>query len=578
MSSPSIDKASENQSIDWKWLALPAFLYILLIALTEPPFIGDTPFYAGQLAAAPGLSSPVLWEFGHILWRPIGFILSPLFQAAIPDHIAWTHELKISYGLICLTVLSGLISTVLIYDLSRRILRHPLWAMLPVFVLVCGDAFLSYSHSGMPYIPAVAALTGGLWLQLVPKADQRGGQVTLLWSSACLFGIACLLWFPFVFVLPAAVCARKFVPLRNGGRWEWTQAFAVLVIAGGVVTAGVVTAAFMAGVHSISGFRLWMSAASHEWHQNRQWLRAVSGCPRLLIDLARDGINLKRFTFKDPYNPVSAAVIVRLMLWKIGLFYAFLAAVAVLAWTSARTRPVLILAAFAGLPLLAFAVLLFEPSSPERFLPVLPFLLLAVAAAWAVAPTPGMKTKWLRGVIVVFVLALPVMNWPGFAGSFSPESRQAHARLDDLRKSAQPDDVLVTINLQDPVIQLIDQSLFDSANRPAPFRNHWLITIAAEHAHLWRQQFAAFVLQNWRENRNVWVTKGAVADRPDPDARWVEGDNPAVHWKDIATFFRSIQFDQQTARPDGFLRMRRSSELEDRLARLSGEAAGQTGY
>jgi len=43
---------------------------------------------------------------------------------------------------------------------------------------------------------------------------------------------------------------------------------------------------------------------------------------------------------------------------------------------------VLMLAALAGLPLLVFAVFLFEPSSPERFLPGLPFLLFAMAAGW----------------------------------------------------------------------------------------------------------------------------------------------------------------------------------------------------
>ena len=96
-------------------------------------------------------------------------------------------------------------------------------------------------------------------------------------------------------------------------------------------------------------------------------IRAISGCPRLLIDLGRDGIYLKRFTFKDPYNPVSAAAILRLTLWKIGIFYIFVAALAWLAWSSVRARPVLALAVLAVVPLLLFAVLIFEPSSPKDF-------------------------------------------------------------------------------------------------------------------------------------------------------------------------------------------------------------------
>ncbi len=569
MSASLIQPTATNQAIEWKWLALPALLYILLIALTHPPFIGDTPLYAGELAAASGISTPALWEFGHILWRPLGFLLSPLFLSAIPDSIAWTPVLKISYGLICLTVVSGLICTVLIYDLSRRFISRPILAMVPVLIFLFGDSFLSYSQSGVSYVPALAALLGGLWVQLTaPRVDWK-----TLGVSACLYGLACLFWFPFVFVLPAAACARTLSGLHKEDRWSWMHILSTLVIASVVLTAGVSFAALMAGVHSIATFRVWMSASSHEWHQNRQWVRAISGCPRLLIDLGRDGIYLKRFTFHDPYNPVSAAAIVRLTLWKIGFFYVFVVSLAALAWSSPRSRPVLALAALAGLPLLLFAVLLFEPSSPERFMPALPFLLLALAAGWT---SPAPLAKWLRAIIWVFIVALPVMNWPSFAGSFSEESRRTHARLDDIRKVAGPEDVLVTVNLQDPVIQLIGQNLFDPANRPMPFRSRWLVNVAGEKVALWRQDFATAVLQNWRENREVWVTKDALAGSPQENSSWVEGDNPVLHWKDIESFFNTLEWDEKTSRPDGFVRLHRSPQMQDRFARLSnGEAPSQ---
>jgi hypothetical protein len=565
MTAPLLEPTAARQPFDWKWLALPVLLYILSIAFTQPPFIGDTPLYMGQIATAHDFTAPALWEFGHILWRPLGFLLSPLFLALTPDSIAFTRELKIAFGLISLNIVSGLISTVLMFDLSRRFMSRPILATLPVLVFVWSDSFLSYSHSGVSYVPALTALLAGIWVQLTaPRVEPK-----MLWASSCLFGIACLLWFPFVFVVPAAACGRKLAGLRESD-WDWSRVFATLVISGAVVTVGVGAAAFMAGVRSFSEFNTWRNAASHDWDQNRQLIRAISGCPRLLIDLGRDGTYLKRFTFKDPYNPVSAAAILRLTLWKIIFFYLFVASIALLAWTSRRARPTLALAALAGVPLLVFAVFLFEPSSPERFLPGLPFLLLAMAAGW---DSPAGSAKWLRGIVLLFLLALPIMNWPSFGTS--SHSLGAHARLADLRQSAGPDDVLVTINLQDPVIQLIDQDLFDPANRPKPLRNKWLINPAAGNVALWRQNFAAFVLANWRENRDVWVTKSALRDRPEESSYWVEGDNPAVHWKDIESFFKTISFDRSTARPDGFLRISRSTELQNRLTQVSGELVEQ---
>ena len=188
-----------------------------------------------------------------------------------------------------------------------------------------------------------------------------------------------------------------------------------------------------------------------------------------------------------------------------------------------------------------------------------------------------MKAKWLRGIIYLFILALPIINWPTLGGSFSEESRRTHVRLQDLRKTAGSEDVLMTISLQDPLVQLIDQNLFDPANRPAPFRNHWLINIASEHVSLWRQQFAAFVLEQWGRNREVWVTKGALRDRPDQDSMWVEGDNPGVYWRDIPSFFKTLEVDRQTDGADGFVRIHRSPEMQDRLAKLSAVASGQLG-
>jgi hypothetical protein len=570
---PTVDQPSFGRI----WFGLPILLYVLSIVVTRSPFVADTPVYASQISAAHGLGSPVLWEFGHVLWRPIGFVLSPLFLAAIPDVLAWTAELKISYGLILLSKLGGLISVVLMSDLSRRLVRHPVWALIPVIIFVWGDAFLGYCQSGAPYIPALSLLIAGVWVQLV---SVRISWQMLLLAAGCI-GLACLLWIPFIFVIPAAACARMLMDFRKTGRCGGLHVFETMAIAGAMVALGVGGAAFIAEVRSAVMFKEWLRSSSHDMHQNRQWLRAISGCPRLLIDLGHDGGTiLKRYAFKDPYSPVSAAMVVRLTLWKIPFFYLFVASTIALISASRHAMATLGLVTLGGLPLLMFSVLWFEPSSAERFLPALPFLVLAIAAGWG-ATGPGVlmggRLKWVKGFICFFGMAISVLNWSSFVGSVSAADRQAHARLKDLRKVAEPDDVLVSSNLNDPVIQLIDQRLFDPANRPVPFRNSWLINIAAGNVSAWRQQFARLVLENWREHRAIWVTKGALATCPDENAYWVERENPAVSWKDVQSFFSSIRFDRSTSLPDGFVRVLRSNDTEEQFAKISGEAGPQSG-
>lgn len=294
-------------------------------------------------------------------------------------------------------------------------------------------------------------------------------------------------------------------------------------------------------------------------------MRAVSGCPRLLIELGSTGTLLKRFTFKDPYNPVSAAL-VRLVLWRIVVFYMFAASAVLLALRSPRGRPFLWLLALAGLPMLYFAIFLFEPSSPERFLPVLPFLLLTISASWDAA---GKFANALRSVIVLFACLLPIINWPSFAGRFSTEGGRAHAQLDEFRRNARPNDILATVLLQEPVNALVNQDLFDPINRPAPARTFWMVNVADARAARWREDFASLVRQTWHEGNSVWIVKSALVEHPDPRSAWVEGDNPTVHWAEIPAFLRTLSYDAETPGSGGFARIRRSLENEAALDRVN---------
>src|SRR6266550_6632519 len=61
--------------------ALCVLLYLLAAFFTGSYFMGDTVDYAQAIVAHAAGRDYFFWEFGHLLWRPLGFAL---FQIAAP--------------------------------------------------------------------------------------------------------------------------------------------------------------------------------------------------------------------------------------------------------------------------------------------------------------------------------------------------------------------------------------------------------------------------------------------------------------------------------------------------------------
>jgi hypothetical protein len=539
------------------WWLVPVALFVISMALTEPPFAGDSIIYVNQIAAVRDGTAPqaTLWEFGHILWRPVAYALSGLFVSFIPNAIAWTPWLKIMSGMILMNLLGGLLATVLIYAFSLRFSGSVVAAIVASVLWVWGDAVLAYSQTGAPYIVAVAILLAGLWWQ----AGERPGNVA---GPAFLFGLTALFWFPFAVAIPAASCAARFLAFPGSTRrkMSWPECLLSAVISGAVVLAGVGAAAWLAGVRSEPELVAWAVSAGHGMQQNRRWIRAVSGFPRLLIDPGPDGVYLKRFVLHDPYYPVSAIGVLRHSLWKVGVFYAFAASLALLVWQSAARRSSVLLAIAAAAGIFA-AVVVFEPSSPERLLPVLPFFLIALSAAW------NSQWRWaaaLRVAIGGFAALLVILNLPAFEWGHSAEHRQAEIQLEEFRQHAKPQDLMLVATMFEPTVRLM-LNPFEPINRDGAIHCAWILDPIRKDAADWRRKAADEILANWQSGNDVWVTTAALAERPDASSQWVEGDNPAVHWREVPAFFNGLEFDPGTS-VSGFERLLPSPGNRERLA------------
>jgi hypothetical protein len=541
------------------WLLVAAALYVASVAATVSPFRGDALFYISDaLAVRAGTGhAESLWEFGHLLWRPLIYISSPFLLKLSPGGVAWSPNLKVLYGLIWIDRLAGFAAVLLMADLLRRVTRRPAGLMAAMLTMIWGAAFLGYAQAGGPYIPALALSVLALWWGVAGP----GNKATKAVMAGVALAWAVAIWFPFVLIVPATACASLFFGEEESARGHYRWALLTAGSSGALLIAMFALGADLAGCTSLREFANWMQSSSHGWQQHQTVLRAVSGCARLFIELGSAGISLKRFVFKDPYNPVSVAELVLRALWQIALFWIFLLMIAIGASRSALGRRLLKLAAIAVLPTLFFALALFEPSSPERFLPILPFLLLALAAAWE-AERGGARAA--RVVAMVFAALLPLMNGPTMLAG-GAERNRTKASIEEFRRFAGPDDSLMTLILTDPLQSFSTLDPFDPVNLPTPVRTEQIVTAAMTYTGRWRQGFEKGVLQAWRRGAEVWVTKTALADRPPASTSWVEGDDPTVHWRDLPEFLRRLEYDRSTPGADGFMRVRHSALNEAAL-------------
>jgi hypothetical protein len=204
----------------------------------------------------------------------------------------------------------------------------------------------------------------------------------------------------------------------------------------------------------------------------------------------------------------------------------------------------------AVVPFLVFAVFVFEPSSPERFLPTLPFVAAAIAAALT-----NCRRRALKTVLGVLVLCPAIPNVLAMrTASLDQRLEAVRERQASLERKLSRPGLVFVLSLRDdlyalPLVRPLARDL--NSNR---YELMDVVEIGSSRLLRWRQEFAERSLAAWREGRDVWISTRLMADRPKAAWQWVEGDSPLVRWSELPHFFRQFQI-SETAGPaaDGFL-------------------------
>ena len=494
------------------WIAIA---FACLLGVTRPNTIGDTPAYVSDIVARLGKSpfghGNPLWEFGHLLWRPLGWTLTSLLLPLLSAVTDWTPFMQASFALIAISALSGIVTVVLWFLLLVDVTHSRRVAFLVALAMSCSHGFLLYSHSGCAYIPGLMCLTFALYLL-------RRGSIR---AGAFFYALATLIWFPFILagagLLLIAACPtngetslKEIYPAVRPGQ---AIRFVAISCACIILVYGLAMAARR--ISSANEARNWYANSSHGNVQNIRAVRIATGMPRSFLSLGMDGVLYKRFLKKDPYAPVTIRDLIAASLWKIVAFDLFLVCLLYELLRRAQSGWPLLLLLAGAFPVLFFAVFLFEPSSPERYLPAFPFLIIAIG--WILRDF--LRTRRVTQFIVAgFLVCVVVNNLYSFAAPrISGEDRSSWQRLAGFRDSLTPADVVVIITNQDKILGIMYRSPFSAINRPEPIRVYDVIEPANLRTLQWREEFAAEAFKVWDQGGQIWISKRVWIARPLPD-------------------------------------------------------------
>lgn len=550
--------------------------FLILYFVTTSTESGDTLRYAGDVVHHARGESAQFWEFGHLLWRPWGYLglksLGWWFQRQFGD----TDVQAVARFFIFTNFVCCLATLVLIWNLLRRLVSLRLATL--VAIAFCGaNCFLDYVAVGSAYLPALCFECLALWL-LVEASEYPRRALTWTCFAGVSYALSVLLWFPYLFAgagmllflllwplnerdkRQAAVSSIAKIPQGATFLIAFAASYAAILVVGGAAN----------GIGSVAQFKQWIVDSDSGWSQHLNLVRAATGVPRSLYELASDTILLKRWFFHDPYNPVHIRELAGALFLKLALFYFGIAAIT---WILARGKSHRERAAFvvllgASVPLLFFAIVVFEPGSTSRYLPLLPFLYLAAAVALAKGSSRRIA---YAGVIVLLTSAL-VFNVFTLTRGASALSSEVRRQRDLLDQQINGHAIVFIPTLHDafyyvPLTRPIDHGLSSSK---------YLTIDVVEAASLrllhWRAEFAARVLNTWKEGQAVWISQRVYAARPHADWAWVEGDDPRIRWAELPPFFEQFQTDAAVnSGEDGFVRLAQTPSNKLLLERLVAE-------
>ncbi len=534
---------------------------VLTTLLTRPPDYIDTFNYAKNIVdhgSLPASQDP-FWDFGHVLWRPIGKLIWSTFGFVLTK-LNDAPEFQIALGLIGLSIASVIVCTTVLYLLLLRV-SQTLWiAMLATYAFMVSRFVLDYALTGMAYATGIMLQVASLYV-LYSALQESRLTVRRALLSGVLAGASVCVWFPYGFTLTGFLLfallwsGAKNLPLDTRLRFTalWVAAIAAVLLA------AYIPIMQFRGVHSVADFRAWMTASSYGIRPTRGLLRAAVAIPRSFVWMGDAGVLFKRFLFDAAHRWVTAPELIN-GAWRILLVYGVLATWAWLALRTMLGRTLLWCLALTAAPTMYFAIFLFDPAPPIRYIAFYPLLFLGFAGLMH-----SDKSAFGRWILPIFCVLIGVLNLTGMSRlGGDAEFGEAPQRLQSLNEHAASGDRILILTLQDKLNQLVYQRPFSPASRNRAAL--WpVIVTGTDYLQQWQARAAQEMLNTWQSGGRIWLSKRMLAQEPRSDWNWVEGDDYRISWAQIPAYFQAFELSSDFGGEDGFAEIVHSPHNETML-------------
>src|ERR1035441_9596964 len=185
-----------------------AMAVFVLVCCTRGYFLADTGLYVGDISRSfdrsPFSPASQLWEFGHVLWRPLGWALTRIGWPLFLRFTNWSTDNAVASVLIAISMIAGCVTVLLWRSIALEVTGSRAVSFLVALAFACSSSFLTFLHAGTSYLSGLLCVTLSLWVLRKPAGEKASGRGTIS-CSAVLGALAVVFWLPYLFSIPGIV-------------------------------------------------------------------------------------------------------------------------------------------------------------------------------------------------------------------------------------------------------------------------------------------------------------------------------------------------------------------------------------
>ena len=185
---PGGERSLQNRGL---WM-LP-YIFLLFVYgpatwLTRTHFMADTPEYVDSIQAYAHGEDHYFWDFGHLLWRPLGWVGFRTLRPLSSIMCAADERCNITVALVGISWVTGLLSVYFLYAFVSGICNREWPPVLAAIGFIFSQAFLNFTHTGAAYIPGLCLLLFGLFISMDAWVLLETSSTESVFGRRCVSG------------------------------------------------------------------------------------------------------------------------------------------------------------------------------------------------------------------------------------------------------------------------------------------------------------------------------------------------------------------------------------------------------